>query len=357
MNTQRLLFLASCTTLCMVLLEGCSKSTSDDAGKDGPITGRRSDPPAVLKAGWKPGHRYTLRMDSLQTVTLNFGPQPTIQETEVSQDWALVVTNAPGGGQGVDLEIQALVVNSQFGDRVVYRFDSLNKATPNEGPGVELLQRVIGGHVRFLLDSNNSVVKVEGIKELIDRAQGDQGSGAADQRRNWMGGTLERVFNADYFKQLIDLSALPASAVRIGDTWTRQREIDVGMVGRVAVNTTNTLRGWQEREGRKCARLEFRGVLAMKTGQAEGVLALAGLGIQDGRLSGKSWFDPAIGLPIETTLEQSCMIVGSLPNFGRRNNPGQGTNSAPRKVSSPWRQTVTLKLEEAKATASQPPKS
>jgi hypothetical protein len=342
-------------TAALVLVAGCDKSSSGGSQKEPRITGKRSDPPAQLKAEWKPGNRYVMHLETSQTLQLNMGQRPSNQETTMTQDYALVVTNAPDGQRGIELEVQALTVDSQWGDRSVMRFDSLNKVTPNEGPGVEMLQRVIGGRLRFLLDSNNQVVKLEGIKELIERAQGDTGAGAADQRRGWMGGILERIYNADYFKQMVEFSSLPGTATRIGDTWTRQQEIDVGMVGRVLVSTTNTLRGWQEHDGKKCARIEFKGVVGMKTGKAEGVLALIGLQVQDGRVSGKSWFDPVLGLPVETAFEQSCTIAGTLPNFGQRGNPAaRGTNTGPQKFSSPWRQTTSLKLSEVQPGAAVP---
>jgi hypothetical protein len=337
---------------CLVPGGGCKKSSSEGSSAKGEekITGKKSDPPAELKPQWKPGNRYVMHLDSTQTMEMNQGPQPVSQETTLAQDYALLVTNAPDGQRGLELELKAVAVDSHWGERNVYHFDSLNKAVPNQGPGVEMLERIIGGRIWFLLDSNNTVVKVEGIKELIERAQGDLGAGAPDQRRNWMGGMLERVFNADYFKQMVDMGTLPGRAVRIGDTWSRQQEIDVGMVGRVAVLTTNTLRGWQQHEGKKCARIEFNGRLGMKTGKAEGLLALMGLDLQEGRVSGKSWFDPALGLPVETVLEQAALITGSFPGPGPRGNLGaQGTNRGPQKFTSPWRQTLSIQLSEAGA--------
>jgi hypothetical protein len=322
---------------------GCRQSSSEHPIKEPPITGRRSDPPTELKADWKPGQRYVMHLDSTHTAEIGFGRQPTSQETTISLDYAVAVTNAAAGGRGLEMEIRGLAVDSHNGDRNVYHFDSLNKAVPNQGPGVEMLQRLIGGRIWFLMDSSNHVAQVEGIKALMERAQGDLGAGAQDQRRNWMSGLMERVFNPDYFSQMIETGTLPASATRIGDTWTHQREIDVGLVGRLVVCSTNTLRGWQEHAGKRCARIEFKGTLALKTGQAEGPLAFIGLTLQDGQVSGRSWFDPAVGLPVETVLDQSCSVSGSMPNFGRRNNP-QGTNTGPQRFSFPWRQTVSTSL-------------
>jgi hypothetical protein len=289
----------------------------------------------------------------VSTAAMNFGRQPGALETTVSMDYALVATNAPANGRGLDMEIRALSVDVLTGERSVLHFDSLNKAVPNAGPGADLLQQVIGGHIRFLMDSNNAVASVEGIKELMERVQGDAGSGAADQRRNWTSGILQRIFNADYFGQLVDTGLLPGSATRIGDTWTRQREIDVGLLGRVLLSTTNTLRGWQDHEGKKCARIDFKGTLGLKTGKAEGPFALLGLALQEGQVSGRAWFDPAARLPVETVLEQSCMVSFTRPNAGRRNNP-QATNAGPPQVTFPWNQTISTSLAAVEQIAPAP---
>jgi len=337
--------------LALALGAGGMKSSAADSAKESPITGKPSDPPIELKAAWKAGSRYALHLEENQTMQMNLGPRPTTSETTVMQDGGLEVTNAPDGRRGLDLELQALVVESYWGDRNVIRFDSLNKATPNEGVGVDLLKRVVGGHLGFLVDSSNQVVKVDGIKELMERAQGDIGTSAPDQRRDWMRDILQRIYNEDYFKQWVDLGALPGTSVRIGDSWTRQQEIDVGLVGRVLVTTTNTLRGWQQQNGKKCARFDISGGFRMKTDKAEGFLALLGLGVQDGRISGKAWFDPVLGLPIETSFEQKCTISGTLPNFGP-----PGAKNKPQTFSSPWRQTTSLTIVQSQPGADPQPK-
>ena len=89
----------------------------------------------------------------------------------------------------------------------------------------------------------------------------------------------------------------------------------------------------------------------MKTDKAEGFLALLGLGVQDGRISGKAWFDPVLGLPIETSFEQKCTISGTLPNFGP-----PGAKNKPQTFSSPWRQTTSLTIVQSQPGADPQPK-
>jgi hypothetical protein len=327
---------------------GCKKSAA--GAEDAPITGRRSDPPVELKAEWKPGQQFSVHLEASQSGQMNFGRQPTAQENITFQDYLLTVTNAPEGRRGLELELQSLMIESHLGNQPVMNFDSLNKVVPNTGPGVDVMSKLIGGKIYFLVDSNNSVLQVEGVKELFERGAPSGQTGMAAQQRVWMSGVLQRIFNADYFKHLVDLGSLPSGVVRIGDHWTRQQEIDVGLVGRVVANLTNTLRGWQQHDGRKCARIETAGTLALKPGQTPVLLALFDGKIEDGRVSGKSWFDPAVGLPRESVIQQSCTIAGTAPDFmsggrGRGGGP-QSTNRGPQKLSWPWQQTASVKISE-----------
>jgi len=337
------------------LLAGCGGR--DNGETEAPIKGRPSDPPVALRAEWKPDRRYLLRVEAQQTLELPFPPgSRTAQDTLIQQDYSVTVTNAEAGRKGLELEVAALAVQAHFGDQVVLRFDSMNPAVPNEGPGVDVLQRVVGGKIRFLLGPDGQVEKTSGLEELLGQNPNGGNRGPA-WRGNLMGGGLQRLYGEDYLKQIVEVGALPPGPVRVGDTWTRRRELEVGLVGRVAAVTTNTFRGWQVREGRSCARIDFAGTLTLKTNIASGGLPLSGLSLEEGRVSGKAWFEPSLGLPLAAEMEQSCRIAGTLPNLGRRGPAGvQGTNAGPLSFSTPWRQSVTLAITVASNAPSAPPR-
>lgn len=346
--------------LCAVLLPaaGCKKSSEGENGKDAPITGRPSDPPVEMKVQWKPDNNYSLHLEIAQSSQWQMGSRPVNQDSTISQDYALSVTNTPEGGRAVDLEIQALAVDVSFGDNTVVRFDSLNKVTPSEGPGVEALDKLIGGHLRFLLGSDNKVRDVQGIQELIQRVGTDASGGRAGRGMGMMTSTLQRVYNVEYFKQIMDFTGLPQNPVRIGERWPMQKEITVPMVGTLVINTTNTLKGWQVRDGRNCARIEIDGTLSTKSGKVEGMPWGSSMQLENGKVSGTEWFSPDIGLPVESSVTQSYNISGVMPDRGQRrrgtNAPVQTTNAPPIKFSSPSRVTVTTKLTEAAPGAPAP---
>jgi len=325
------------------LMVGCRPSSQSNAEKEPPITGKPTDPPAVLVAEWKPDRRYVMRLETSMKSQWDLGRQTTVQETSAEQEYGLTVTNTPDGGRGIEMEILSLTVDAHMNDQNVLFFDSLNKAVPSKGPGTDLLARLVGGRVGFQLDADNNIVSVDGISKLFERAAEPASGQAGDVRFGGASAILERIYNEDYFKQIVNLTTLPRSAVRIGDSWTVERVVEVGMVGNVILNTTNTLRGWQERGGKQCARIESNGAFGLKSGKAEGLLAMVSLNLENSRIHGRTWFDPELGLPLESVIEQSCTLTGQRPNWGRR---APDTNSAPARFSSPWHMNVSLKVVE-----------
>lgn len=358
--------LAVMTGACLLFLNQESYAASS---KQTPITGKRTDPPVELKAEWKPGKRYVMLLELNQGAQMNFGQRPTSQETVFSQDYTVTVTNASDGARGLEMEIQSLAIEVAFGETTVLRYDSLNKVAPPEGRGVENMEKLIGGKVRFLVNADNKVTEVDGVKELIQRVTGapntpeaaDPAAGGRRGRRGIMGagdasGAMQMLYNGDYLKQFVDISGLPSSAQRIGDTWTTKREINAMMMGTLVVNTTNTFRGWQVHEGKKCARIEFSGNLEAKADRAEGMPWAGLVKIENGKVQGTSWFSPDIGMAVETSVNQSYNITGTIPQWGRRGggtNAPAATNAPPQRFSIPNRISVNLKLTDVQS-ADQP---
>jgi len=240
------------------------------------------------------------------------------------------------------------------GETTWLRFDSLNKVTPNEGPGVEQLEKLIGGRIRLLVDATNKVTNVEGVKELAARVEDTAGAAAGGRRGGrllggMLGPILQRIYSAEYFKQILEAGGLPQGAVRIGETWSVQKEIPGQLVGTLLLNTTNKLRGWQQREGGQCARIEFAGTLATKSGQVEGIPFGGAMKVEGGQISGTSWFSPDLGLPVESAINQSYNVTGTLPKWGgpRRggtNAPVRANNAPPAQFTSPVHQTISVEL-------------
>jgi hypothetical protein len=369
MKSIRAILFCAVVLGCGAFISGCKKNQGAAAQKESKITGSPSGPPVVIQPKWAAGQRYLMRMESAQSYQLpNFpgmgrgaggatGTNNPPLENHFAQEYALTVTNAADGHRGIEMEILAFELVAARGDQEFVNYDSGNKVAPGNGPMTDLFDKLIGGKIYYLVAPDSTVVRVEGVKELFDRVEppteaNADGIPARGGRGGTLGGAgmLRSAYNEDVFRQMIELAGAPPNSVRVGENWIITRETSVPIIGKLAITTTNTLRGWQEHEGRRCARVEFTGTVAFGTNT--GPLA-AFFKLEDGSVTGRYWFSPDLGIPVETTFEQEMTL--RMSNFGatqgRRPRGGAnaeaGTN-APATVSAPMRQNISVKLVEVK---------
>jgi hypothetical protein len=346
--------LAAILCAAIVPLSGCKKKSSDSAASDNaaPIVGKPTDAPVAIKPAWKSGNKYLMRLERTQVG--RFGPvaartrrgqgqnSDAPVETTYAQEYTVTITNGAAGNRGAELEITGIELVAARGEETFINYDSQNKAAPRDQSNpistavVNALDRLIGGKVYYLLGSDGKVQKVEGVNDLFARADGTnapRGPFAAST-------ILRRAISEDTFKQMVEINGAPGQDMKIGDSWPFAREVDAGMAGKIAVSVTNTLRGWQERDGTKCARVEFTGTVS-SAGNAEATPGR--ISISDGQVTGHYWYDPAIGLNRELEMKQSFNVSGALG--GNRNT----NNATP--VSIPVKESLSVKLLEVKPAA------
>ena len=254
------------------------------------------------------------------------------------------------------MEILAFELVAARGDQEFINYDSGNKVAPGNGPMTDLFDKLIGGKIYYLVAPDSTVVRVEGVKELFDRVEppADASAGTAPSRRGGATGgaaMLRSAYNEDVFRQMIELAGAPPNSVRFGENWTTTRETSAPIIGKLTITTTNTLRGWQEHEGRRCARVEFTGTVAFGTNT--GPLA-AFMKLEGGSVTGRYWFSPDLGIPVETIFDQEMTLRMSNFGAGQGRRPRDGTaaetaTNAPVSIATPMRQNISVKLVEVKA--------
>ena len=336
----------------------CKKKGSG-AGDEPKISGSPSDAPVELTPKWTAGQRYVMRMESAQTMQMpNFGPgggagtNTQSVENNFSQEYSLTVTNASDGNRGMEMEILAVELQVTAGERTQVNYDSRNKVAREGGPVADVFDKMIGGTIRYLVSPENKVLKVDGIKELFDRLESSPEDPAANpaggrRRAAARGGAamLRGMYNEEVFKQMIELSGAPPKAVRVGETWNHSRDVSAPTVGKLLVVTTNTFRGWQEHDGKKCARVDFTGSMTSTEGTNDGAIPVQ-MTLKDGSISGRYWFAPELGIAVDTSVDQNYTVDMS-GQFGR--NPNAANEDTSASFTMPIRQHVSVKLLEVKS--------
>ena len=266
-------------------------------------------------------------------------------QTTLAHEYAIGVTNDPATGlRGLDLELLSIEMEEIAGDRTFINYDSQNRVIGTAGnPAAEQLQKLVGGHVRYLLTLPDQHVKEEkGLDELLARVNSGAKNGAKGGKK-WVSGPVTRQTSAlESFKQMLALTALPEKEFRVGDSWPAEFKSDDSLGGAISIHATNTFRGWQDHDRKKCARIELSGVVTPRrtnsVDQLDKAALRRGMIFDTATISGVCWLDPAAAFPTEVIHEQSFSRAGA---FGSQK---KGTNAVPQRFTSQSRQTISFKL-------------
>ena len=257
----------------------------------------------------------------------------------VDKKFGLTVLKAtPGGEREVELEFLSIRDRIILGDKTVMDYDSTKKPTAGKpDPLAGIYGKIVGSKVRFFLDATNGVERVEGIDEMMSRLQ--TGATPADLA------PLKSMYNEGYFKQMMSANRyMPPKAVQPGDTWPVHIEIPMGMMGTLELDYTFTFKSWEMHGKRNCARLEFDGSIKSKPDTNASPTGMS-INITGGDSSGISWFDPDLGIVIDTTMNQDMNMTINLPMNPRGNAGAAGQMQS---MKSQMSQALTIKLVSVK---------
>ena len=316
---------------------GCNKSGKlNTASKFKPPAG-----PMEFKMKWPVGEHVVQSMGLKVTseISMPNQPDPIKQDMTMGQRYALsVLKETPGGGREVEMEFLGIRMKMEMGGNPMVDYDSEKKSPGDSAnPMAAMFQKVIGTKLQYFLDASNRVERIEGIDALVDRIMA---GGQADMTTG-----IKSMFNEGYFKQIMDSSRyLPSKPVEPGDTWPIQLELPMGPMGTMEINNTVTFQNWEQHGKRTCARLEFEGTLKSKP-DSNSKLAGMTMAISDGNASGVSWFDPELGMIIETTANQDMKMTMTMPVNPPGNTAAAGKTQT---ITSLMKQVVTVKLESVK---------
>jgi hypothetical protein len=302
---------------------------------EGKITGSPSDPPVTFLAQWSPSNRYVFHS---QVTSSSEEPRlgvnkPIPQESTLGLDYVITVSNTrSNGSRSLQMEIIGVQFECSQGDTALVSYDSMNKVVGTDGnPLAERLETIIGNKIFFQLSPSNKVMNVRGINEITAKVQA--GGSARGQA------ALRRQLTPQYLRHLIDVTVLPAEPVKVNDSWPGQLAFNLGSLGgSVDADVTYRFRGWQQRGEHKCALVEFEGNIKPRgTNTSRGGISSS---VESGTINGRTWFDPDLGLVVESLQEQAALSKGTIK--WRRS----GTNAAPQAYVSNLRQRATVKLME-----------
>ena len=297
--------------------------------------------PVELKLKWPVGERVVQNIDMKMNMEISVPNQPTPikQDMTMGQGYALsVLKETADGGREVELEFLSTRMMMVMGGKTMMDYDSTKKPSndrkdPMTATFQKTFQNIIGSKIQYFLDASNHVERIEGVDALVNRlTTGGQGDPTAG---------VKSMFNEGYLKQMIgDSQYMPSKPVQPGDTWPVQLDISMGELGTMEMNYNFTFQSWEQHGKRTCARLEFQGTVKTKPDQNSKSAGMTMI-IQDGNSSGVSWFDPELGIVIETTINQDIKMTMTVP----MNLRGKAITQTVTNIMS---QAITVKLDSVK---------
>jgi hypothetical protein len=334
---------------CGVAVSGCKKNPGDtkptapsatnSPSASTPTSGSGAEP-VELKAHWPAGARYIQRTEIAQNAdTLIPNMPPMKQSMTMAQDVGIhVLKERDGGGREIEMSIDEMALSVFQGDREIVGFDSKGEAVGADNPVTDAFRAMIGGKMKFILDSSNRVERIEGWKELVEAMSSKlQGQGRAA-----LGGMLKE----DYFRQMAHFGdTLPGRRVSAGECWPSKTDVVMGPMGSVTIELTYTFKGWDRRDDKRMALLESSGTITGNGEQGAGPMGMS-MTIDNGKMSGKSWFDPERGQVVESVYDQDMTMRMTVPS---RPSPGGPSPGADRSITNRITQRINVKLQPAGA--------
>jgi hypothetical protein len=259
--------------------------------------------PVEIKIKWPIGKKYSVQMENIQSWESAGEAGPSQKPSRVTMGLThiytiSVVRELAGGGAELELEFSSQKMFYQMGEIPVLNFDSAQPVSQDGGsPVAPVLRKMVGAQVRCFTDENGRAAKFEGFKELNARMAGAQPQVRA---------MLQAMFNETNLKQIFDFAAAlqPQGSVLVGDTWPVHLEMP-DPVGLMVLDMNCVLKGWESQDGHRCVRLEYEG---NTTSQPAENGRPSPTKIEEGRISGKAWFDPKLGRVINSATEQHMTL-------------------------------------------------
>jgi hypothetical protein len=296
--------------------------------------------PVVLKLKWPQGERILQDMDMKQNMEISMPgqPGPMKQDMTMGQEYGLTVLKEnPDGGHEVEMEFLSARMGMTMGGKTLLDYDSTKQSSADKTNSVaDMFGKIVGFKIQFFLNASNEVERMEGVQTLVNRlSSGGQADALAPLKST--------MFSEDRFKQMMSANRfMPPKAVQPGDTWPVKQSFQMGALGTMVIDFNCTFRSWEMHGKRNCARIEFQGTI---NSTPDTDANPAGMSITDGNSSGVSWFDPELGITIDTTMNQDMKMVMNIP-MNPRGNPGAAGQM--QTITNQMNQVITVKLVSVK---------
>ena len=268
-----------------------------------------------IKPHWQVGKKFSQTMHMDQASTIALGDQKMEQKVGMTMDSTITVRaheNGKDKRMGVKYDRVAMSMNMAGQDM---KYDSAAPADAASDPlGLgKSFGAIVGKEVKLVTDARDEVLEFENLDAMMkDLAAG-----------NPMAAVIGQMFNKDAMKNMMrqgSLYAAPGKPVKAGDSWPFEFAMPMPGLGKVDLKGTYTLKSIGDHAGVKCAEIALDGKLGIDLSglgdaKVEGADPLKQLGMKmdNGKMTGTLWFDPALGICRDALFTQEMNLKMKNP--------------------------------------------
>jgi len=260
-----------------------------------------SDHPAEMKIKWTSGKTYALRIEQVDAMEIRPSnqPQPVKQLMNLTQDYNVSVRKEfDNGGRQLQLEFAGQTMDFSVEGHKVLSFDSKQEPAQDAGNSLApMLRKLLGTRIQYFTDAGGQVEKMEGLEELMGQIR------TMGRPQDQM--IFQQMFSGDILKEYVSFGdMMPSQPVTIGDRWRKTKDF-ASPGGMVATDMEYTFKSWEQHHDRKCVRIAVAGTISAKPDATAQNSPRRNI---KGKLTGDSWFDPELGMVVDSTFDQNITM-------------------------------------------------
>jgi RNA polymerase sigma factor (sigma-70 family) len=262
--------------------------------------------PVEMQTKWQAGKKYVMHSEDIQTTETKQPnqPKPVKQLQKKTQDYNIsLVRELDNGGWLLQLEFEGLATEVSEGSRKVFSADSTqDPAQDAKNPVGARLRKMVGARLQYFVNANDKVEKMEGYAELVSRVAGEN---------PWEQAAFRDLFSENALEKLGSFAedTTPRRVVKLGDSWAIKLEVPSN-VGILDVDVRCTFKNWEQHANRKCMHIKCTGNFSLQAGPDAPNLPVK---IEKGRFTGDIWFDPELGMMVESALDEDMNLKITRP--------------------------------------------
>ena len=210
-----------------------------------------------LRWKYRQGTELVYRVKNHQDMNLSMGGATSSDQIQTVR-WRLVEVT-PDGDATIHMTTERVQIELQ-GMTGTVKYDSESGEAPAD-PQAKMLAAMAGMSYTMVVSPGGSVKAIQGLEALREKMLGSLPPEQVAMMQSMAGELFSEESLTRMAQQNVQL--FPEAAVGPGDSWKHSFTSPVPMVGSMTTNTTFTLTGTEQREGRTVAKISTTGDMVL----------------------------------------------------------------------------------------------